>query len=40
MLASLCTVMLALMIRRVTLRQVSESIAELSEQLRRSRRAT
>jgi ABC-type phosphate transport system permease subunit len=34
MLASACTVALALTIRRVTLRQVTESLAEISAQLR------
>ena len=37
MLASACTVGLALTIRRVTLRQVSASLAEISSQLRQSR---
>jgi hypothetical protein len=37
MLASACTVALALTIRRVTLRQVSASLAEISAQLRQAR---
>jgi hypothetical protein len=34
MLASICTVMLALTIRRVTLRQINEGLAQISAQLR------
>ncbi len=40
LLASVCSVALALTVRRVTLRQVSTSLAEISEQLRQLRSAT
>jgi hypothetical protein len=40
LLASICTVALALTIRRVTLRQVTASLAQISEQLRQLRRAS
>ena len=39
-LASIATVALALTIRRVTLRQVSEQLAQISEQLRQMQRAS
>ncbi len=38
-LASICTVALALTIRRVTLRQLSQGLAEISEQLRQLQRS-
>ena len=38
LLASICTVTLSLTIRRVTLRQVSQSLTEISEQLRQLQR--
>jgi hypothetical protein len=38
MLASICTVMLALTIRRVTLRQINDGLAQVSAQLRELKR--